>query len=138
MNIGMYVNKLRLVTYLAMLAGLFSAIMISGVSAAYNTNTATYTLTSTLCGVIGAIAAIIGVVAIFMFILGGIMYAFAHFLPAAGNLKGSMQGWGMGMLMGGIVMLILYLLAPYVVNSIIGASQGTTGIPNITSVNCPR
>ena len=137
MNIGMYLNKLKLVAYLAMLVGVFSSVALPSVSA--QPSLASSSLTSTLCSVIAVIATVIGVIAIFMFVLGGILYSFAHFLPAAGNLKGSMQGWGMGMLMGGIVMLILYLLAPFVVGKIIQASQGgpSSGIPALASVYCP-
>ena len=88
-----------------------------------------------LCSVVALVADIVGVLAILMFVLGGVLYAFAHFLPASGNLKGSMQGWGMGILMGGIIMLVLYLLAPFIVSHIINASQGGI-IPGIANVAC--
>ena len=140
MNIGMYSNKLKLVAYLAMLVGVFYSVALPSVSAqGLPGGLVSSPLTSALCSVIGTIATVIGVIAIFMFVLGGILYSFAHFLPAAGNLKGSMQGWGMGMLMGGIVMLILYLLAPFIVGKIIAVSQGGVGvgIPAISRVFCP-
>jgi hypothetical protein len=51
--------------------------------------TSQYLLTNTLCGIIQTISQIIGILALFMFILGGTTYAFAHLLPAAGNIKGA-------------------------------------------------
>lgn len=97
-------------------------------------------LTSTLCGIIQTISQIIGILALFMFILGGTTYAFAHLLPAAGNIKGAAQGWGMSVLMGGIIMILLYTLAPFIVNTVmqfsIGSSSGL-GIGTIGAVNCP-
>ena len=97
-------------------------------------------LTNTLCGIINAISQIVGILAIFMFILGGTLYAFAHLLPAAGNIKGATQGWGMSILMGGIIMIILYSLAPFIVNTVIQFSTGSAGaglgIGSIGSVSC--
>ncbi len=90
-----------------------------------------------LCGIVAIISNIVGVLAILMFVLGGTLYGFAHFMPASGNIKGSMQGWGMGILMGSIVMLILYLLAPFIITRLIAASQGSnSALPAIQNIGC--
>ena len=138
MNIGSYLkylNRIKMAIYIAFLGGIVASVILPAVSA----QTQGSALSSTLCGIIIGISTIIGILAIFMFVLGGILYAFAHFLPAAGNLKGSMQGWGMGVLMGGIVMVILYVLAPYIVGTILRFSIGGTGsisIPSAAGVTC--
>ena len=94
-------------------------------------------ITTALCGIVAIIADVIGVLAILMFVLGGTLYGFAHFMPASGNMKGSMQGWGMGILMGSIVMLMLYLLAPFIISRLIAASQGPgSTLPARQSIGC--
>lgn len=130
--------------FLAVLISIFSVAILPAVSAQTSGSSA---ITSSLCSIISIVASVIAFFAVFMFIIGGVLYAFAHFLPAAGNLKGSMQGWGIGMLMGGIIMLILYILAPYIVGQIVslgngGTTAGTTlgnsgsGVPAISPINC--
>ncbi len=77
-------------------------------------------LSANLCGIVGSIRTVIGVIAILLFITGGALYAGAHMLPAAGNLRGNLQGWSMGMIIGAVVGLILVLLAPTLLNVIAG------------------
>lgn len=138
MNIGLfkYLNKIKMAVFVTVLFGTFASVLIPSVSAANGTSN----LQSVLCGIISAVATVIGILAILMFVLGGILYAFAHFLPAAGNLKGSMQGWGMGVLMGGIIMIILYILAPFIVGTILNfnaaGSGGQISIPLASGATC--
>lgn len=89
-------------------------------------------VSGSLCAIVGQVRAVIGVLALLLFIAGGTMYAAAHLLPAAGNLRGNLQGWSMGMIVGGIVGLILVLLAPSLLNVI--ASVG--GSANLVPSNC--
>ena len=77
-------------------------------------------LSANLCGIVGSIRTVIGVIAILLFITGGALYAGAHMLPAAGNLRGNLQGWSMGMIIGAVVGLILVLLAPTLLNVVAG------------------
>ena len=122
----MNLQKIRFVMYLIAISGMASSYFVSAAGA-----TATGDLTSTLCGIINAIGLIIGILALMLFILGGVLYAVAHFLPAAGNLRAGMQGWGMGMLVAGVVALILYILAPHIIEIIVGFQSGT-GAPQLT------
>ncbi len=85
-----------------------------------------------LCSVVATVSDILSILALMMFILGGTLYAFAHVLPATGNIRANLQGWGMGMLMGGIISLILYIIAPYIVDKLMGINQSTT-VGNVTS-----
>ncbi len=133
-----YLSKIKMAIFVAMLLSITASVLIPAVHAG-TTNGGGEELQDVLCGIIAAIATVIGVLAIFMFVLGGILYAFAHFLPAAGNLKGSMQGWGMGVLMGGIIMIILYVLAPFIVGTILGFSTiGSTNasLPSVGGASC--
>ncbi len=94
-----------------------------------------------LCGIINTISTIIAFFSLAMFIVGGTLYALAHFLPATGNLRAGLQGWGMGMIIGGIIALVLYIVAPHIVTTVAnigGTSGGTTaqGINTISKIDC--
>ena len=113
----------------------------SSTTSCTQTSQACYATIYAICGIITTISTIIAIFSLVMFILGGTLYALAHFLPAAGNFRSGLQGWGMGMIIGGIVALILYVAAPFIVSTIanIGASQGsaTTGF-GISGLNIPN
>ena len=91
-------------------------------------------VTSSLCIIIDNIQAVIGVIALMLFVLGGVMYAIAHMLPAAGNIKSSMQGWGLGMIIGGIVGIIIVIIAPGIIHLIIISAGGSA---HIALPDCP-
>ena len=88
------------------------------------------TLTSQLCGIVNGVRTIIGVLALVMFLVGGVLYSAAHFMPAAGQIKANMQGWAMGMILGAVVGVILVILAPIIVNHLIAFDS------NISTVAC--
>ena len=100
----------------------------SVLSAASTTPTSTL-VSSSLCGIIQSIQAVVGILALALFILGGALYAGAHMLPAAGNLKGNLQGWSLGMIVGGIVGLIIVIIAPSLVGIIAGFSSSAITPP---------
>lgn len=129
MKTGSFLGRFKFAIYLAVFAGLFGGTLV------YAQTTNAYNIAQQLCSIVALVSQIIGILALFMFIVGGVLYAFAHFLPASGNIKGSMQGWGMGIVMGGIIMLILYLLAPFIVTKIISVSQNGV-IPGIANIGC--
>ncbi|MEM3744844.1 MAG: hypothetical protein QW759_03325 [Candidatus Micrarchaeaceae archaeon] len=83
-------------------------------------------LSSQLCGIVNGVRTIIGIIALVMFLIGGVLYAIAHFLPSAGQIKGNLQGWAMGMIIGGIVGLILVIIAPYIINQVMAFGNGIT------------
>ena len=105
-------------------AAILSAVMMNAISAQPST------LTSAICSIITALGSMIALLALLLFVLGAVLYAVAHFLPAAGNLRAGMQGWAMGMLVAGILALTLYLLAPRIITLIINVG-GTSSFSNI-------
>lgn len=89
-------------------------------------------ISSSLCNIVTNIQAVVGVISLALFILGGAMYGIAHMLPGAGNIKGNMQGWALGMIIGGIVGLIIVIIAPGIIHLIIN-SAGVSGTFTYTS-----
>ncbi|MDE1833153.1 MAG: hypothetical protein KGH58_01920 [Candidatus Micrarchaeota archaeon] len=76
----------------------------------------------TICNEIKTVVFVLGLA---LMILGGALYAGAHVMP--GTTKGQIQGYGMGMLVGGIIGVIIALIAPFVLNQIITFSNSGVG-----------
>ncbi len=120
-----WINKLYILIFAAMAGS-----MLMSVAFALGTpdTTATAAISSSLCTIVSTVQAVVGVIALVMFILGGALYAIAHMMPAAGNLKGNMQGWALGMIVGGVAGIIIVIAAPGIINLITAsAGSGFTG-----------
>ena len=81
-------------------------------------------VTNTICGIYSLVHTIIFVLGLLLIIIGAAMYAGSHVLP--GNLKSNMQGYGMGMIVGGIVGVIIALSAPFILGVITGNTAAGT------------
>lgn len=90
--------------------------------------------TSFCTNIVDPVKTAIGAISLALFITGGALYAFAHMLPAAGNLRGNLQGWSLGMIVGGVVGLIIVVIAPIILGDIISTSG--TGISTASFSNC--
>ncbi len=120
--------KTNLANFMAMNKMLMFAALFIGITVA-SAQTSSFNvsgLQGTLCNVISAVQEVIGVIAILLFVIGGVMYAVAHMMPSAGSLRANLQGWSMGMIVGGVVGLILVILAPGIVGFIVGNGLSTT------------
>jgi hypothetical protein len=113
------------------LKAMYYAVLITALSATFVSAQSFSQASSGICNIVNAVRGVIGVVSLLLFIIGGTLYAIAHFMPASGNMRGNLQGWSIGMVIGGMVGLILVLIAPSLLNLII--SSGGSGIG---SANC--
>lgn len=68
-----------------------------------------------ICRAIGTIEQVLGALALLFFVLGGILFAWAHLLSSAGNQRGNAHGLAVGLIIAAVIMLVLYLIAPYIV-----------------------
>jgi len=84
-------------------------------------------VSSTLCGVVGIIKGIAAVLAVAMFVIGGILYAIGNILT--GQMKQSAHGWAQGLIIGGVVAIILIGIAQPLVNLVASAA-------GVSSVSC--
>ena len=109
---------------------LFFATALIGANFAQSSGSAITTVSSAFCALVSTVRSIIALFAVVMFLVGGVLYAIAHFLPTTGQLKGSLQGWALGMILGGIVGVILVIIAQPVVNMVANFGSG------IASVSC--
>lgn len=74
----------------------------------------------TLCQIYSTVVFVILFVALALLALGGILYAAAHLLP--GQQRGGLQGYGFGMIIGGVVGIILVILDPFIITTVISSS----------------
>lgn len=123
-NIGFM--QLRKIFFLGL-----SLMAISGLLATFTVAQGTGITTNiinTTCELYNTIHTVILFVGLALIIVGAALYAGSHVLP--GNLKSNAQGYGMGMIVGGIVGVILALAAPLILGVISGnysvASQCTS------------
>jgi uncharacterized membrane protein YvlD (DUF360 family) len=77
-------------------------------------------ITQPLCQIYTAVHEGVFILGLVLMIIGAVMYALAHVMP--GQTKGSLQGYGMGLILGGIVGVIIAELAQPILNTIIGGS----------------
>jgi hypothetical protein len=93
---------------------------ISLIAPAFAQSSILNAVSSQLCAVVNFVRAIVGVFALMLFLLGGVLYAVGHFLPAAGNIRQNMQGWAMGMIFAAVVALVIFILAEPLIKLISG------------------
>lgn len=101
------------------------------VFAATNTTAA---ISSTLCGFITGVQTIIGVLALALFLIGGVLYAIAHFLPTSLDYRKNLIGWSTAMIVGGIIGLIVVIIAYPLVTTFthLGTAINGTAVSNIS------
>lgn len=121
-------KKIRLALYLVFVGSIAANFL--GMSLSATGLTSEQLLTSNLCNIIGTVRTVVGIFALVLFVVGGVLYAAAHFLPAAGNIRSSLQGWSLGMIMGGIIGIILVIAAPWIVSTVVGFSGGVVATPS--------
>ncbi|MCL4375587.1 hypothetical protein M1394_02200 [Candidatus Marsarchaeota archaeon] len=117
-------KKIRLAIYLVFISGVVANLLGLSLSAQSSVDL----LTSNLCNVVNTVRTVVGIFALVLFVVGGVLYAAAHFLPSAGNLRSGLQGWSLGMIMGGIIGLILVLAAPWIVSTVAGFGSSISSI----------
>jgi hypothetical protein len=114
----MNVSKLRVLMYLLAVSSIVSTVygesLLSSLSLA-------------LCGIIGGIRTFVGILAIALFLIGGVLYAVAHFIPTSVDFRKSLQGWSTAMIVGGIIGLVVVIIAEPLVTTFAGFSTAAGG-----------
>lgn len=100
-----------------------------------NTNTsnsnATTAITAVICQVFNTIKNVIFILGLTLMMLGATLYSGSNLMPA--QQRGGFQGYGMAMIMGGIVGVAIAVAAPFVLNTVISASNVTVNSTIISS-----
>ena len=83
-------------------------------------------VTSALCEVFNTVRNVIFLLGLTLMIVGGALYAGANIMPS--QSKGGFQGYGMAMIVGGVIGVAIAVAAPFVLNLVVSA--GTSGVVN--------
>ncbi|MGC9149667.1 MAG: hypothetical protein ACP5FX_00935 [Candidatus Micrarchaeia archaeon] len=82
-------------------------------------------VSSVLCQIVTGIKSVVTVIAVAMFVVGGVLYAVGNLLT--GGMKQSAHGWAQGLIIGGLVGIVLVILAEPIVSTI-AKLGGITGV----------
>jgi uncharacterized membrane protein len=121
----MSISKIRLFFYLLTTVSMFSVVFSD-----------TTAITTALCSIVQAVRNIVGVLALCLFMLGGVMYAVSHFLPTNMEFKKSLSAWSSAMIVGGIIGLVIVLIAQPLVQMITGIGTAVGGGTTVTTITC--
>lgn len=93
-------------------------------------------LSSTICGIVNGVQNIVGVLALVLFMVGGVMYMISHFIPTSVKFREELQGWSTSMMIGGLIGLIVVIVAPEIVGFFEGVAVGAAGVSGFTQTSC--
>jgi hypothetical protein len=93
---------------------LFFSWMLASISA--STITGTQNAINDICNLYNTVHTIIYILGLALIIFGATMYAASNIIP--GQQKGAFQGYGIGMIMGGIIGVIIAVIAPFILGII--------------------
>ncbi len=106
---------------------------IATMSAAQTTTTVPIvsTVTSQICLIYTVVHTAIFILGLVLMIGGAALYAASHVMP--GSSKSTLQGYGMGMILGGIIGVIIAEIAPFLLGLIMGSSASVASITTACS-----
>jgi hypothetical protein len=81
-------------------------------------------LINTICNIFNTIKSAIFILGLALMVLGGAVYAGANLMPS--QTRGSFQGYGMAMVVGGVIGVAIAVAAPFILNVVVSAS-GVSG-----------
>ena len=111
-----------MVSKISRYAGLMAFVMmILNVSVAF-AGGAPSTIKTTLDGLCGQVKAFLGVAMVLMIILAAVIYAVGQVMGAETRARATV--WATSMMIGAIIGALIYIITPYVVNTLIGGQGG--------------
>lgn len=87
-----------------------------------------------LCTIFNTVRNVIFLLGLTLMILGGALYAGANIMPS--QSKGGFQGYGMAMIIGGVIGVAIAIAAPFILNILVSTNpNGILGYTNTGGVN---
>ena len=92
----------------------------------------------TICNIFSTIKNVIFILGLTLMVLGGAIYAGSNLMPS--QSRGAFQGYGMAMVIGGIIGVAIAVAAPFILNTVVGSSGSAASVYTsgtaITSTIC--
>lgn len=124
---------LRLLLVLISISAVFSTFAFSQ---ANSPSGASSSVTSAICKIYNTVRNVIFLLGLTLAILGGAIYAAASLMP--GSHKGGFQGYGMGMIIGGVIGVAIAVAAPYILTLVVQANPNSiltgTGVAGVNGL----
>lgn len=79
---------------------------------------------------------IVGAVAMALFLTGGVLYAISHFLPTSLDYRKSLIGWATAMIIGGLIGLIVVIMAQPIVLLFTNIGTSLGGSLGASAISC--
>jgi hypothetical protein len=93
------------------------------------------TIQNVICNVFNTIKSIIFILGLTLMLLGAALYSGANLMPA--QQRGPIQGYGMSMIMGGVVGVAIAVAAPFILNVVVNANPSASTLNLTSSSNLP-
>lgn len=119
LNNGRIFSYAKFILMAAAMLGFFATLF-----AAQN-NGAVSGATNAICVVFNTVKNIIFLLGLTLMLLGAALYAGGNIMPSSS--RGAFQGYGMSMIIGGVVGVAIAVAAPFILNLIVQAGSGSTG-----------
>lgn len=83
---------------------------------------------ATVCNVFNTIKNVIFILGLTLMLLGAAIYSGANLMPS--QSRGPFQGYGMSMIVGGVVGTAIAVASPFILNTVVRASGGSAAVFN--------
>lgn len=91
---------------------------------AQNTSNASVAVLGTVCNVFNTVKSVIFILGLTLMLLGAALYSGANLMPS--QSRGPIQGYGMSMIIGGVVGTAIAVSSPFILNTVVKASGANT------------
>ncbi|MGC8649247.1 MAG: hypothetical protein ACP5UN_03470 [Candidatus Micrarchaeia archaeon] len=118
MNVNKLFNQTKLIGIFKLLLASMMFLSIFATPASADSLPPANNVLCQMVNVYNTVDTAIFIIGLMLMLLGGALYAGAHIMP--GQSKGILQGYGMGMILGGVVGVIIAVLLPYLFQLITG------------------
>ena len=109
-------------TKMAALLSLFLAMGLVSASSSVSTTTMANQMAAGLCGFKTLVTGVLPTLALILFLFAGLAYAAGQVFGT--EMRAKAQGWAMSLLIGGIIGIVLTVLAPILVSIFVSMSTG--------------
>ena len=97
-------------------------LLLAFASLAFATSSVASTINEQLISLVNMLRSIVPVIALGLFVFAGIVYAVGQVFDVQTRQKA--QNWAMAMIVGGIIGIIIVIIAPWLVDFLLGFSSG--------------
>ncbi len=131
-----FLKQTGIATYAKFILLAVSMLGLFGTALVTSQTTTANGVSNALCTVFNTVRNVIFLLGITLMILGGAVYAGANLMPS--QSKGGFQGYGMAMIIGGVIGVAIAVAAPFILGLVVSSTSngilGSTGTAGIQAL----